>query len=107
DLKLIKGLTSDVEKGLNKLGIVKYEQIANLTDEEIARVDEALNLNRAIENLDWISQARDLMAETTVEGVPAEKEDGEGEEAATAAGAGSKAKAEQAPKAKAEKPAKQ
>jgi large subunit ribosomal protein L19 len=107
DLKLIKGLTSDAEKGLNKLGIIKYEQIANLTDEEIARVDEALNLNRAIENLDWISQARDLMAETTVDEVPAEKEEGEGEEVATAAGAGSEAKAEKAPKAKAEKPAKQ
>jgi large subunit ribosomal protein L19 len=107
DLKLIKGLTSVAEKGLNKLGIIKYEQIANLTDEEIARVDEALNLNRAIENLDWISQARDLMAETTVDEVPAEKEEGEGEEVATAAGAGSEAKAEKAPKAKAEKPAKQ
>src|ERR671911_666468 len=29
DLKLIKGLTSDAEKSLNKLGIIKYEQIAN------------------------------------------------------------------------------
>ena len=109
DLKVIKGLNSDTEKSLNKLGIIKYEQIANLTDEEIARLDEALNLNRAIENVDWISQARDLMAETTVDEVPAEEEEGaEGEAAATEAAAGSepKTKAEKAPKAKADKPGK-
>jgi large subunit ribosomal protein L19 len=96
DLKLIKGLTSDVEKSLNKLGIIKYEQIANLTDDEIARLDEALNLSRAIENQDWVSQAVELMAETTAGEVPAEEED-EGEAA----------EAEAAPKAKkAAKPAK-
>jgi large subunit ribosomal protein L19 len=108
DLKIIKGLNSDTERSLNKLGIIKYEQIANLTDEEIARLDEALNLNRAIENLDWISQARELMAATTVEEVPAAEEEGaEGEAGDTKAKAASEPKAEKAPKAKAEKPAKQ
>jgi large subunit ribosomal protein L19 len=109
DLKIIKGLNSDTERNLNKFGIIKYEQIANLTDEEIARLDEALNLNRAIENLDWISQARELMAATTVEEVPAAEEEGaEGEAAGdTKAKAASEPKAEKAPKAKAEKPAKQ
>jgi large subunit ribosomal protein L19 len=105
DLKLIKGLNSDTEKSLNKLGIIKYEQIANLTDEEIARLDEALNLNRAIENLDWISQARELMAATTVEEVPAEEEEAaEGEAASPETAAEPKAQAEKAAKAK---PAKQ
>jgi large subunit ribosomal protein L19 len=103
DLKLIKGLNSDTEKSLNKLGIIKYEQIANLTDDEISRLDEALSLNRAIENQDWISQARDLMASTTVEEVPSGEEEGaEGAEAA--APAEPKAKSEKAAK---EKPAKQ
>lgn len=98
DLKLIKGLTSDMEKSLNKLGIIKYEQIANLTDDEIARLDEALDLNRAIENQDWISQAVELMAETTADEVPAEAEPEEGEEGDT--------EAAKAPKAKPAKPAK-
>jgi large subunit ribosomal protein L19 len=104
DLKLIKGLTSDLEKSLNKLGIIKYEQIANLTDDEIARLDEALNLSRAIENQDWVSQAVELMAETTAGEVPAEEEDeGEGGEVEAAP------KAKKAPKpakAKDAKPAK-
>jgi large subunit ribosomal protein L19 len=104
DLKIIKGLNSDTEKSLNKLGIIKYEQIANLTDEEIARLDEALSLNRAIENLDWISQARDLMAETTVDEVPADEEEGaEGEAAHAEAKAAAEPKAEKAAKAKPEK----
>ncbi len=97
DLKLIKGLTSDMEKSLNKLGIIKYEQIANLTDDEIARLDEALALDRAIENQDWISQAVELMAETTADELLAEEEEGEEE---TAEGEAAE------PKAKAEKPAK-
>ena len=104
DLKIIKGLNSDTEKSLNKLGIIKYEQIANLTDEEIARLDEALNLNRAIENLDWISQATDLMAETTVDEVPAdEEESAEGEAAHAEAKATAEPKSEKAAKAKPEK----
>jgi large subunit ribosomal protein L19 len=106
DLKLIKGLTSDAEKSLNKLGIVKYEQIANLTDDEIARLDEALGLDRAIENQDWISQAVDLMAETTAGEVPAEEEDAEGEGAETEAKAAPKVKADKSAKAKDAKPAK-
>jgi large subunit ribosomal protein L19 len=104
DLKLIKGLTSDIEKSLNKLGIIKYEQIANLTDDEIARLDEALTLSRAIENQDWVSQAVELMAETTAGEVPAEEEDegeaGEAEAAPKAKKAAKPAKAKEAKPAK-------
>jgi large subunit ribosomal protein L19 len=83
DLKLIKGVSSDMEKWLNKLGIIKYEQIANLTDDEIAQLDEALDLDRAIENEDWIGKAVALMAETTADEVPVqEDEEGEAAEAA-------------------------
>jgi large subunit ribosomal protein L19 len=81
DLKLIKGVSSDMEKWLNKLGIIKYEQIANLTDDEIAQLDEALDLDRAIENEDWIGKAVALMAETTADEVPVQEEEGEGAEA--------------------------
>jgi len=100
DLKLIKGVTPELEKKLNKLGLIKFEQIANLTDDEIARLDEELKLNGAIENDDWTAKAVELMAETTADEVPAEDEDeGDGDEAQA------KAKAPKAKEAKA-KPAK-
>ena len=97
DLKLIQGVTPELEKKLNKLGLIKFEQIANLTDDEIAKLDEELKLNGAIENDDWTAKAVALMAETTADEVPAEEEEeGEGEEADT----GAKAKAPKAKPAK-------
>jgi large subunit ribosomal protein L19 len=108
DLKLIQGITPELEKKLNKLGLIKFEQIANLTDDDIARLDEELSLNGAIEHDDWVGKASQLMAETTVEEVPAEEEEGaEGEAETAEAAAEPKAKAEKAAKAKPEKPAKQ
>jgi len=74
DLKLIPGVTPELEKKLNKLGLIKFEQIANLSDDEIAKVDEALSLNGQIENDDWTAKAVALMAETTAGEVPAEEE---------------------------------
>ena len=102
DLKLIPGVTPELEKKLNKLGLIKYEQIANLTDDEIAKLDETLSLDGAIENEDWVTRAVALMAETTAGEVPAEEPEGEetGEGAAEAAGAA------EAPKAKAAKKSK-
>ena len=46
DLKLIPGITPELEKKLNKLGLIKFEQIANLSDDEIAQVDEAAQAQR-------------------------------------------------------------
>jgi large subunit ribosomal protein L19 len=103
DLKLIAGVTPELEKKLNKLGVIKFEQIANLTDDEIAYVDEALSLDGAIENEDWVSKAVALMAETTAGEVPAGEDELEAEEASAEESAAPKAKAEKAPK---EKPAK-
>jgi large subunit ribosomal protein L19 len=74
DLKLLPGVTPELEKKLNKAGLIKFEQIANLTDDEIAWLDEQLNLNGAIENDDWSAKAVELMAETTADEVPAEEE---------------------------------
>jgi large subunit ribosomal protein L19 len=96
DLKLIAGITPELETKLNKLGLIKFDQIANLTDDEIAYVDEKLTLNGQIENEDWISKAVALMAESTADEVPA----GEDELAETGG------ESTDAPKAKAEKPAK-
>jgi large subunit ribosomal protein L19 len=75
DLKLIAGITPELEKKLNKLGLIKFDQIANLSDDEIAKVDDTLSLNGAFENDDWIAKAVALMAETTAGEVPAEEED--------------------------------
>jgi large subunit ribosomal protein L19 len=108
DLKLITGVTPELEKKLNKLGLIKFEQIANLTDDEIAAVDEQLSLNGAIEQDDWVAKSVELMAETTAGEVPTEEED-EGEEAETGPedDAEPKAKADKAAKAKpAKKPKK-
>ena len=102
DLKLIAGITPELEKKLNKLGVIKFEQIANFSDEEIAYVDEALSLDGVIENEDWVSKAVALMAETTADEVPAGEDELEDEEASAGA---PKAKAEKAKAAK-EKPAK-
>jgi large subunit ribosomal protein L19 len=80
DLKLIAGITPELEKKLNKLGLIKFEQIANLTDDEIAQLDDALSLGNQIEHDDWTVKAVALMAETTADEVPAEDE-GEAEDA--------------------------
>jgi large subunit ribosomal protein L19 len=74
DLKLIEGLTPELEKKLNKVGLIQFAQIANLTDEEIARIDDALSMGGQIEHDDWSARAVALMAETTAEEVPAEDE---------------------------------
>ena len=96
DLKLIVGITPELEKKLNKLGLIKFDQLANLTDDEIAFVDEQLVLNGQIENEDWVSKAVALMAEATADEVPAGEDEEEAEGAADA----------EAPKGKSEKPAK-
>ena len=74
DLKLIETIAPDLETMLNKLNIMKFEQIADLSDDDIANIDEALKLDGRIEKEDWIGQAQRLMAEATVEEVPAEEE---------------------------------
>jgi large subunit ribosomal protein L19 len=82
DLTKIAGVTPAHQTALYKLNLTKYEQIAALSDDDIANVDEALKLDGAIERDDWISEAQRLMAEATVDEVPeieepaAEGEDG-------------------------------
>lgn len=82
DLKLIETIAPDLETMLNKLNIMKFEQIAAFSDDDIANIDDALKLGGRIEKEDWISQAQRLMAEATVEEVPAEEEPAADAEAA-------------------------
>jgi large subunit ribosomal protein L19 len=101
DLKLIAGITPELETKLNKLGLIKFEQIANLSDDEIARLDETLALDGQIENDDWTAKAVALMAETTAGEVPAgedEAEDAAAEEAPAKAPKAAKAKEPKAAK---------
>ncbi len=74
DLTKIAGISADLAGRLHKLGCTKLEQIANFSDEDIANVDEALQLDGAIENGDWVGKARALAAEVAAAEVPAEEE---------------------------------
>lgn len=65
DLSKITGISPEIAARLNQLGCIKFEQIANFSDEDIANVDEALALDGAIEKGDWVGQAQRLMAEVT------------------------------------------
>jgi large subunit ribosomal protein L19 len=76
DLKLISGVGEVLEGRLNKLGITTFAQVANFSDDDIAKVDDALDFKGRIEREDWISQAVALMAATTAdEAVQAAREE--------------------------------
>ena len=74
DLMRIKGINADLFARLKQINCTKYEQIANFSDEDIANVDDALNLDGRIEKDDWIGQARALITEATAGEVAAEEE---------------------------------
>jgi len=73
DLTRIKGLSAELAAQLNGLGVIKFEQIANFSDEDIANVDETLSLGGRIENEDWVRQAQAFVAEAAAAEVPAEE----------------------------------
>ena len=60
DLKRIRGIGVLIEKKLNSLGVVAYEQIANWTAEDIDRVSQSLDFKGRIERENWVEQARIL-----------------------------------------------
>jgi large subunit ribosomal protein L19 len=72
DLTKIKGVTADLAGQLNGLGVIKYDQVANFSDDDIANVDETLSLGGRIEKDDWVRQAQALVAELAAAEVPAE-----------------------------------
>ena len=74
DLTKIKGIDANLAARLRQLNAIKLEQIANLSDEDIANIDETLQLGGRIEKDDWISQAQALIAEASAAEVPAEEE---------------------------------
>jgi large subunit ribosomal protein L19 len=74
DLTRIAGVTPELAGRLNQLGVIRFEQVANFSDEDIANVDESLLLSGRIEKEDWVGQAQKLVAELTAAEVPAEGE---------------------------------
>ncbi len=73
DLTQIKGIDADLAARLKTLNCYKFDQIANLSDEDIANVDEALKLEGRIERDDWVGSAQRLVAEAAAAEVPAEE----------------------------------
>ena len=62
DLKMIKGVGPAIEKTLLEMGIVRFEQIAEMSEYDIDRVAQRLKGFRSrIYREDWIGQARDLL----------------------------------------------
>ena len=72
DLKKIASIGEDLEAQLKKLNVLRYDQIAAFSDDDIANLDEVLNLNGRVEREDWLGQARALMAEAAAAEIPAE-----------------------------------
>ena len=61
DLTQIKGIDADLAVRLKQLNCIKFEQIANFSDDDIANVEDAVNIQGRIEKQDWIGQARALL----------------------------------------------
>ena len=62
DLKKIPGIGKVLEGRLNTLGVTQFAQLATMSTDEIAGLDEAANAKGRIERDDWVGQAK-LLAE--------------------------------------------
>ena len=58
DLKKIPGIGPVLEQKLKDLGVTRFDQLVSFSDEDLEKVDEALNLKGRIVRDDWIGQAR-------------------------------------------------
>ena len=61
DLKRIKGIGPAIEKKLKAMGITRIAQIAELGEEDIARIEEKLAFKGRIARERWVEQARALI----------------------------------------------
>ena len=60
DLSKISGVGPVIVGKLAKLGITTFQQVADFTAQDIARIDEELNFKGRIERDDWVKQAAEL-----------------------------------------------
>lgn len=63
DLQKLTGIGKVLEQKLNERGIYHYWQIASMGEEDVAELDQALNLRGRIVRDEWIEQAKNLMRE--------------------------------------------
>jgi predicted flap endonuclease-1-like 5' DNA nuclease len=61
NLRRIPGVGKVLEGRLHALGVTKFDQIAAMSPDDVARLDEALNSKGRIERDDWVGQARGLI----------------------------------------------
>lgn len=64
NLQRIKGVGKVLEKLLNETGIYHFDQLANLTNDEIQWIDNSLSFPGRIQREKWIEQAKALAVET-------------------------------------------
>ncbi|MGB3456395.1 MAG: 30S ribosomal protein S2 [Litorimonas sp.] len=62
DIALIDGIGPVYKEKLEAAGINSLEVLANLSDEKVAEIDEALDLNGKLKDGDFRQQAKDLLA---------------------------------------------
>jgi len=67
NLQLIKGVGGVLESLLNEIGIYHFDQIANLTKEEILWLDNSMSFPGRIEREEWVIQAKKLASGETTE----------------------------------------
>jgi small subunit ribosomal protein S2 len=60
DLTKITGISPQIEKRLNDLGVYHYWQLADLTEADIERIEDGLEVKGRIARENWPSQAREL-----------------------------------------------
>ncbi|MEO1207681.1 MAG: 50S ribosomal protein L19 [Pseudomonadota bacterium] len=74
DLTQITGITAELAARLKQLNCVKLDQVANFSDDDIANVDDFLNLDGQIEKQDWQGQAQRIIADAAAADAAAEAE---------------------------------
>ncbi|WP_068311562.1 50S ribosomal protein L21 [Polycladidibacter hongkongensis] len=62
DLKKLNGLGPAIEKKLNAAGLTTYAQVAALSADDIARIEEEQGLKGRFERDNWVEQAKELAA---------------------------------------------
>lgn len=62
NIKKVNGIGPVFEKKLNAIGVNSFEHIANWSDEDMAKIDEDLNLAGRPQREEWIAKAKVLLA---------------------------------------------